>query len=122
MQLHEVLTQLDGLLDQVSAIVAENNPETTEQALVQLRDSMAAFNDMARRYGPAAFTPANIAHMQRISGRLGMLRGHISRMGAITAQQLATLMPQQGSAHTYGTSSQPPGAAVSIARLYHVSG
>ena len=37
-------------------------------------------------------------------------------------QQLQALMPQQSSAHTYGASKLPPGAAASVARLYHVSG
>lgn len=122
MQLHEALEQIDGLLDHITALLAQNNPELSEQALTQLRDSMAAFAQLAKRFSPDAFTPDNVAHMQRISERLGMIRGHISKMSAITAQQLATLVPQQGSPHTYGGTSQPPGSTASVARLYHVSG
>ena len=36
-------------------------------------------------------------------------------------EKLATLMPDQAISHTYGGSKQP-GAAASVARMYHISG
>jgi len=122
MQLHEALVQIDGLLDLTAPLLTEGSPEAIEQAMQQLRDSMAAFVQLAQRFEASAFTPENVTHMQRISDRLGQIRAHIVKIGAINAQQLQTLMPQQGSNHTYGASKLPPGAAASVARLYHVSG
>ncbi len=74
----------------------------------QLQSSMTAFVQLAQRFEVSAFTPSAIAHMQRISDRLAQMRGHIVKIGAINQQQLQALMPQQGSAHTYGGSKLPP--------------
>ena len=123
MQLSEALTQIDGMVDLVSALILENQPEATEQAIRQLRDGMAAFVGLSQRFGPDQRTPENVAHMQRISERLALMREHIVKMGALTQQQLQALMPQQsGGGHTYGASSQPSGAAAAVSKLYHISG
>lgn len=122
MQLHQALDHIDGLLDLIAPLLTEGHPEAIEQAMQQLRDSMGAFVQLAQRFEAQDFTPKNVAHMQRISERLGQIRAHIAKVGAINSQQLQALMPQQSSAHTYGASKLPPGAAASVARLYHVSG
>lgn len=121
MQLSEALEQIDGMIDLVSALIVQNQPESTEQAIRQLRDGMQAFAGLSQRFGADQFTPNNIARMQAMSERLTQMRGHIAKVSAITAQQLAALMPEQSITHTYGGSKQPGGAA-SVARLYHISG
>lgn len=121
MQLSEALEQIDGMIDLVNALIVENQPESTEQAIRQLRDGMQAFAGLAQRFGPAQFTPPNIQRMQAMSDRLTQMRGHIAKVSAITAQQLATLIPQQSGAYTYGGHKQP-GATASVARMYHISG
>lgn len=121
MQLNEALEQIDGMIDLVNALILENQPDSTEQAIRQLRDGMQAFACLAQRFGADQFTPQNVQRMQAMSGRLTQLRGHIAKMSAIAAQQLATLMPDQAISHTYGGSKQP-GAAASVARMYHISG
>lgn len=121
MQLSEALEQIDGMIDLVNALILENQPESTEQAIRQLRDGMQAFAGLAQRFGADQFTLANIARMQTMSGRLTQMRGHIAKISAITAQQLATLIPEQSMTHTYGATKQP-GAAASVARMYHISG
>ncbi len=121
MQLSEALEQIDGMIDLVNALILENQPDSTEQAIRQLRDGMQAFAGLAQRFGADQFTPQNVQRMQAMSGRLTQLRGHIAKMSAIAAQQLATLMPDQAISHTYGGSKQP-GAAASVARMYHISG
>lgn len=121
MQLSEALEQIDGMIDLVNALILENQPDSTEQAIRQLRDGMQAFAGLAQRFGADQFTPQNVQRMQAMSGRLTQLRGHIAKMSAISAQQLATLMPDQAISHTYGGSKQP-GAAASVARMYHISG
>lgn len=122
MQLDQALAHIDGLLDLITPLLTDDSPDAITQAMEQLQSSMTAFVSLAQRFEASAFTPANIAHMQRISDRLAQIRGHIVKIGAITSQQLQALMPQQGDAHTYGVSKIPPGAAASVARLYHVSG
>jgi len=122
MQLEQALGQIDGLLDLISPMLTEASPDAIAQAMAQLRDSMTAFVGLAQRFETSAFTPQAIAHMQRISERLAQIREHIVKIGAISSQQLQALVPQQGSTHTYGASKLPPGAAASVARLYHVSG
>lgn len=122
MQLEQALGQIDGLLDLITPMLTEASPDAIAQAMAQLRDSMTAFVDLAQRFETSAFTPQAIAHMQRISERLAQIREHIVKIGAISSQQLQALVPQQGSTHTYGASKLPPGAAASVARLYHVSG
>lgn len=121
MQLSEALEQLDGMIDLVNALMLENQPESTQQAIAQLRDGMQAFAGLAQRFDAAQFTPANIARMQAMSDRLMQMRGHIAKMTAITAQQLNAVLPEQSMSHTYG-GSKKPGAAASVARLYHISG
>lgn len=121
MQLSEALEQIDGMIDLVNALILENQPDSTEQAIRQLRDGMQAFAGLAQRFGADQFTPQNVQRMQAMSGRLTQLRGHIAKMSAIAAQQLSTLMPDQAISHTYGGSKQP-GAAASVARMYHISG
>ena len=116
MQLDQALAHIDGLLDLITPLLTEDSPEAIAQAMEQLQSSMTAFVQLAQRFEVSAFTPSAIAHMQRISDRLAQMRGHINQ------QQLQALTPQQGSAHTYGGSKLPPGAAASVARLYHVSG
>lgn len=125
MQLSEALTQIDGMVDLVSALILENQPEATEQAIRQLRDGMAAFVGLSQRFGAEQRSPENVAHMEQISERLAVMRNHIVKMGAMTQQQLQALMPQQsGGGHTYGgaASSQPSGAAAAVSKLYHISG
>ncbi|MBS7348860.1 MAG: hypothetical protein KIG95_01595 [Comamonas sp.] len=123
MQLQQALEQMDGMLDLLAPLLSGNEPDAIEQAAEQLRQSMSAFVRLAQQFEPAAFTPRNVAHMQAISERLTQMRGHIIKMAAITSQQLQTLLPEQsGGNHTYGASKIPPGAAASVARLYHVSG
>ena len=122
MQLDQALAHIDGLLDLITPLLTEDSPEAIAQAMEQLQSSMTAFVQLAQRFEVSAFTPSAIAHMQRISDRLAQMRGHIVKIGAINQQQLQALMPQQGSAHTYGGSKLPPGAAASVGRLYHVSG
>ena len=46
MQLREALEQIDGMIDLVNALVLENQPESTEHAIRQLRDGMQAFAGM----------------------------------------------------------------------------
>lgn len=120
MQLSEALEQIDGMIDLVQALLAENNPDATEQSVRQLRDGMAAFAGLAQRFGREQFTPDNVQRMQRMSDRIGLLRGHISKMSAITSQQLAALMPQHAEAPTYGN-GKLPGSSASVARMYHIS-
>ena len=43
MQLSEALEQINGMIDLVNALVLENQPESTEHAIRQLRDGMQAF-------------------------------------------------------------------------------
>lgn len=121
MQLSEALEQIDGMIDLVQALIAENQPESTEQSIRQLSDGMQAFAGLAQRFGKDQFTPANIQRMQIMSDRLSQMRGYISKATAMTAQQLAALMPEQASSHTYG-GSKLAGSTASIARMYHISG
>ncbi|MFC4621996.1 hypothetical protein ACFO3A_07160 [Comamonas nitrativorans] len=122
MQLEQALGQIDGLLDLITPMLTEASPDAIAQAMEQLRDSMTAFAGLAQRFEASAFTPQAVTHMQRISERLAQIREYIVKIGAISNQQLQALVPQQGSTHTYGGSKLPPGAAASVARLYHVSG
>lgn len=121
MQLSEALEKIDGMIDLVNALVLENQPESTEHAIRQLRDGMEAFAGLAHRFTPEQFTAQNVQRMQTMSERLTQMRGHIAKVSAITGQQLAMLIPEQSSSHTYGGSRQP-GAAASVARMYHISG
>ena len=122
MQLSEALEQIDGMIDLVQALIAENQPESTEKAIRQLRDGMEAFAGLSKRFGAEQFTPENIQRMQVMSDRLSQMRGFISKAMAMTAQQLAAIMPEQANvSHTYGA-SKLPGAAASVARMYHISG
>lgn len=121
MQLSEALEQIDGMIDLVNALMRENQADSTEQAIRQLRDGMQAFAGLAQRFGADQFTPANVQRMQAMSQRLTQMRGHIAKMSAISAQQLAALMPEQSISHTYGGTSKP-GSAASVARMYHISG
>ena len=121
MQLSEALEQIEGMIDLVNALIVQNEPESTEQAIRQLRDGMQAFAGLAQRFGSDQFTEANVQRMRAMSDRLTQMRGHIAKVSAITAQQLAALMPEQALSHTYGGSKQP-GATASVARMYHISG
>ena len=109
MQLSEALEQIDGMIDLVSALIVENQPESTEQAIRQLRDGMQAFAGLAQRFGAEQFTPENVQRMQAMFGRLTQMRGHISKVSAITGQQLASLIPEQ-SAHTPTAAPSSPAA------------
>ncbi|MDO4591902.1 MAG: outer membrane protein assembly factor BamD [Comamonadaceae bacterium] len=121
MQLSEALEQIDGMIDLVNALMLQNQPDSTEQAIRQLRDGMEAFAGLAQRFDASQFTPDNTARMHTMSERLTQMRGHIAKLSAMTGQQLAALMPEQAVTHTYGGTKQPGGAA-SVARMYHISG
>jgi len=121
MKLSEALEQIDGMIDLVNALIVKNEPDSTEAAIRQLRDGMEAFAGLSKRFGADQFTAENTQRMQAMSGRLTQMRGHITKMSAITAQQLAALMPEQSISHTYGASKQP-GSTASVARMYHISG
>ena len=117
MQLDQALAHIDGLLDLITPLLTEDSPEAIAQAMEQLQSSMTAFVQLAQRFEVSAFTPSAIAHMQRISDRLAQMRGHIVKIGAINQQQLQALMPQQGSAHTYGGSVEALDSPLGGARL-----
>lgn len=123
MKVSEILAQIEVLMDQSQAQLLANNPHTMEAAMQQVRDGMTAFVELVQRFSASDFTDEDVRKMQFISERLAHMRGHIARMGALNAQQLATLVPQQAAGgHTYGSKNQPPGAAAAVARLYHFSG
>ena len=121
MQLSDALEQIDGMIDLVNALILENQPESTKQAISQLRDGMEAFAGLAQRFGAEQFTDSNVQRMRAMSDRLTRMRGHIAKASAMTAQQLSMLIPEQSLGQTYGASKKP-GAAASVARLYHISG
>lgn len=123
MQVAQALDHIDALLEQTAQQLTANNPHELEPAMQQLRAGMTAFVELVQRFSVNDFTPQDVRRMETISERLSLMRGHIARLGALTAQQLATLVPQQAAGgHTYGTKTQPPGAAAAVARLYHFSG
>lgn len=121
MQLSEALEQIEGMIDVVNVLIVDNQPDSAAQAISQLRDGMQAFAGLAQRFGAIQFTLENVQRMKIISERLIQVRGHIAKMSAMNAQQLAALMPEQSIAHTYGDSKQP-GSAASVARIYHIRG
>ena len=59
---------------------------------------------------------------QLSKGKLTLNDWHLQRRQGDDQRRAGCRQPQQGSAHTYGGSKLPPGAAASVARLYHVSG
>lgn len=123
MKVSQALAHIEVLMDQSQAQLLANNPQTMEAAMQQLRQGMTAFVELVQRFSVQDFSDDDVRKMQQISERLTHMRGHIARMGALNAQQLATLVPQQAAGgHTYGAKNQPPGAAAAVARLYHFSG
>ena len=121
MQLSEALDQIEGMIDLVNALIVQNQPESTEQAVRQLRDGMQAFVGLAQRFGADQFNDANVQRMRAMSERMTQMRGHIAKVSAMTSQQLAALIPEQAFGQTYGGSKQP-GSTASVARMYHISG
>lgn len=121
MQLSEALEQIEGMMDLVNALLLEKQPDATEQAVRQLRDGMQALAGLAQRFGADQWNAQNLQRMQQISERLVQIRAHIVKMSAMTTQQVAALMPEQAISQTYGAAKQP-GAAASVARMYHFSG
>lgn len=121
MQLSEALDQIEGMIDLVNACIQKKPARTDGTG----RHAAAPGHGSLCRPGPTLwpeqFTEQNVARMQALSQRMTQMRGHMAKMTAMTSQQLATLLPEQSMNFTYGGSSKP-GAAASVARMYHISG
>lgn len=125
MQLDEALHHVEGQVQLMAAAMAGQDGAPSTQAAVELlRDCMVAFAGLARGYGPEQFTEQARLRMQAISDTLALQREFLVRMGAVTAQQVQTVVPQQRDDHTYGDvhTALPQGARASVSKLYHISG
>lgn len=125
MQLDEALHHVEGQVQLMAAAMAgQESAPSAQTAAELLRDCMVAFAGLAKGYGPEQFTEPARLRMQAISDTLALQREHLVRMGAITSQQVQTVVPQQRDAHTYGgvNAVSPQGGRAAVSKLYHISG
>ena len=120
MTLSEMLDSLDAVVRMVSASLQSRDALGLEQSSTRLRDAMAAFSELARRFGPADWTPQLRRRAQELGGQMAMQRDQLARMAVVAQSQAAALVPQAGEEATYGRKLYgQPHSGPGKARIYH---
>lgn len=117
------LTQLDGqlarveaALDKVESALKSSEAEGLQRASEQLRDAAVRFSQLMESDPAGALAPSIAVRMRTVGVRLAGQRDALARLGAAVDRQVATVLPEQAPASTYGPKSSARGAGV--ARIY----
>ncbi|MFG0595646.1 hypothetical protein ACF8OH_13640 [Delftia sp. WSY_9] len=120
MTLSEMLDSLDAVVRMVSASLQSKDAVALEQASTRLRDAMAAFSELARRFSAADWTQELRERAQALGEQMAMQRDQLARMAVVAQHQAAALIPQASDQATYGRDLYGhPHAGPGKARIYH---
>lgn len=120
MTLSEMLDSLDAVVRMVSASLQSKDAVALEQSSTRLRDAMAAFSELARRFSAADWTQELRERAQALGEQMAMQRDQLARMAVVAQSQAAALIPQTSDQATYGRDLYgQPHAGPGKARIYH---
>ncbi|MCO5339430.1 MULTISPECIES: hypothetical protein [Delftia] len=120
MTLSEMLDSLDAVVRMVSASLQSKDAVALEQSSTRLRDAMAAFSELARRFSSADWTQELRERAQALGEQMAMQRDQLARMAVVAQHQAAALIPQASDQATYGRDLYGnPHAGPGKARIYH---
>lgn len=120
MTLSEMLDSLDAVVRMVSASLQSKDAVALEQSSTRLRDAMAAFSELARRFSAADWTQELRERAQALGEQMAMQRDQLARMAVVAQSQAAALIPQTSDQATYGHDLYGhPHAGPGKARIYH---
>lgn len=120
MTLSEMLDSLDAVVRMVSASLQSKDAVALEQSSTRLRDAMAAFSELARRFSAADWTQELRERAQALGEQMAMQRDQLARMAVVAQHQAAALIPQASDQATYGRDLYGnPHAGPGKARIYH---
>lgn len=101
---------------QVGKALQASEAEDLQQASLQLRDAALRFSQVLGTHRADALAPAIAVRVRTVGARLASQRDGLARVSAMLDRRMATLLPDQAPASTYG--ARAPGAGPSAARIY----
>jgi len=115
-QVDASLAEVEALLAKVGAALKAAKPEELQRSSVLLRDAALRFSQVLEIHPASTWAPAIVARVRTVAARLASQRDALARISAMVDRQVATVLPEQVPASTYGprTTVQGPG----LARLY----
>jgi len=115
-----MLDSLDAVVRMVSASLQSQDAAGLEQSSTRLRDAMAAFSELARRFSATDWTQELRERAQALGEQMAMQRDQLARMAVVAQSQAAALIPQTSDQATYGRDLYGhPHAGPGKARIYH---
>ena len=118
--LEMALAEIETLLDKVGEALQSAQAEQLQLASVQLRNAALRFSQCLESDPAGASGPEFAARVRTVGVRLAGQRDGLARVTALVERQVATVLPEQAPASTYGSGAAGHGAA--IARIYRSAG
>ncbi|APW36624.1 hypothetical protein RD110_04880 [Rhodoferax koreense] len=116
-QFDSSLTEVEQLLDQVSASLLAGDARALEAHSQSLRDAMLALSSMAASQKAVLFANPTMQHrVAAVSTRLAQQREGLARRAVVVNRALATVLPQSDAATYAGRGA--PAYRNSAARIY----
>lgn len=114
------LSEVEFLLAKVGEALQNSEAQALQQASVALRDAALRFSDVLTQHRTQAQAPAVAVRVRTVAARLASQRDALARVSALVERQVASVVPGQVPAATYGPRAGAPGAAG--ARIYKAAG
>lgn len=114
------LAEVEALLAQVGKALQASEADDLQQASMQLRDAALRFSQVLDAHRAEALVPAIAVRVRTVGARLASQRDGLARLSAMLDRRMATLLPEQAPASTYG--ARGAGAGPSAARIYKSAG
>jgi hypothetical protein len=118
-RLENSLSQVEQLLEEVSAALLAGEPLVLESASAALRQAMAGLSSLVQSpAGAARVDPALRKRLARVSQILSQQRSNLLRRAVVVDRALATVLPQAAQPQTYSSGIKTPVYRGAAARIY----
>lgn len=115
-QVDASLAEVETLLAKVGAALKASKPEELKRSSMLLRDAALRFSQLLEIHPVSTWAPAIVVRVRTVGVRLASQRDALARISVMVDRQVATVLPDQVPASTYGPRTNVQGTG--IARLY----
>jgi len=118
-RLENSLSQVEQLLEDVSAALLAGDPLVLESASSALRQAMAGLSGLLQGSAASARLDRELRQrLERVSSKLSQQRSNLLRRAVVVDRALAAVLPQAAQAQTYGNGVKTSAYRGGAARIY----
>lgn len=118
-RLENSLSQVEQLLEDVSAALVAGEPVVLESASSALRQSVVGLSSLVQASAASAsLDEAMRQRLARVSQILSQQRSNLLRRAVVVDRALAAVLPQAAQPQTYASGAKTPTYRGSVARIY----